>query len=636
MPPCVANNAMNGGLTMMKLLAIGRVCAVFALAALSFTASGHAQPAPAAPAMPACEGEALPGPFGTACLIRAPLPPKTDADYGAVHLRFRPSQAANEIIPESAFRGSWMSRLVQRVANQQVNSAVVLLEVRVAGSGLPANPGANGTDQGVPIALVPLAVYSFENRTNGPKFNLVQDYSDNLIGSRFVLQRDQVVRVRVKISYSHENPASLISSLTPVVNAAAGFGGHGFLVDAFQSQSMTNNLTSIESMLRSVNNMNGDDESWFNLNYDGGPTRLVYDFRLNPRQRGEARNLGRLEVTLQRRASLFTDDVLAPGPDGERRPNYRTGGRYDSQATDRIWADVKIANGMSPGAYVTQNTQLRRDVEELQNAGTSEANFDKRCTELHQDLARFGLSRHDRAAVFWAAFVQGASARRPEIRARPCIESDTGLWRLYGLELPPVGLPPPPIPSQRVVDTWIADEARPALWNTDPVSRVRQSRRLFRNEVAVVIAPNTLYDPNEVPTVTDARVPRDVLVSQLKPLRVACRYVRAEPGAASNLPRFNALGWLNDRVLVLTVDYGGVAGNPDSVQITALRFALPTDADWQAIANTQGIDRQCLRENALRTQSAPAAVQTPATTPPPAAQSPMQPGGQQPQQPTQR
>lgn len=613
---------------MTKLFAAGRLCALLALAAFAFNASSYAQPAPAAPAPPACTGETVPTQFGVVCLIQAPLPDMTGADYGAVRLRFRPGSAPNEIIPEREIRGSYLSRLFSRIANQQVNSAAILVEVRVSGPGLPVVAGTNGANIGVPIALVPLAVYSFENRTSA-KFNIVEDYADRVIGSRFLLQRDQTIHVRTKISFSHENPSSLIASLAPIVSTAAGFGGHGFLVDAFATQSMVNSMTSIEGMLRSANNLTADADRGFNLNYDGGPNRLTYDIRLNPRQ-SNTRNVGRLEVTLERRPSLFTEDVLPPGADGERRPNYHTGGGVDTQATERIWTDIKIANGQSPGQYVAANAGLRRDVEEFQSRGVSVPNFDTRCRSLREDLNAFGLSRHDRAAVFWAAFVQGDSATRQDIQEIYCIKRDRDLWAKYGFALPPTSAPPPAVPSQAVVDDWIYTDARPALWSENLTERVRRSRRLFRPEITVNIGANTLYEGTDIPAVTDGRVQRDILISQLKPLRVECRFIRQEPGASPNLPRFSVLGWLGERVLVLTVDYAGVVGNPNGVEITALRIANPVDADWQAIAGTPNIDRRCLRDNALRPQAA-----TPAAGgAPPAASA--QPGGQPQPQPTQR
>ena len=91
------------------------------------------------------------------------------------------------------------------------------------------------------------------------------------------------------------------------------FGGGGFVVTSFSSPQLMQNLTNIENLLRSPGNVEGTGDNWFDLNYETGPNQLIYDFQLNPRGRNaEPRPKGRLTLSLRRRPSLFTDQVL-PG-----------------------------------------------------------------------------------------------------------------------------------------------------------------------------------------------------------------------------------------------------------------------------------------------------------------------------------
>lgn len=583
--------------------------ALMALATLALVPSSLAQ-------APACAGEALSTHFGQMCLVRNDLPAITEEDYGVVRLRFRPPVGAGDVIPPNALRGSWLERLGQRVGNQQVNSAVILLEVRATGPGLQRVVGADGANLGVPLALVPLAVYSFENR-NGVKFNEVQDFADRVIGPRVLIRQDQSIRVRVKVAFSHENPASLVASLTPFVEVAAGFGGHGWAVGAVRNEGLMQNLANIEGMLRSVNDVNGESTAWVDLNYEQGANQLVYSIQLDPRperrsRRGEApRQLGVLTLSLERRPSLFTTGFLPGEGPGRGYPDYGTRGQWDEPASGRIWSAM-IGPDLSPERYVNQEQLVGAVVRRFQSPSTTLPDFEESCRQLREVMGNFSLSTADREAILWAAYVRGGTKQLYHFQRSECISGANGRWRFTDLRLPQAGEPPPPIPSPEEVDEWIVSVAAPALLHQNQVERVTMLRNLFRQMVVLNTAANTLF---EEPT-ANASVDRGVLISTLKPMRnVGCRFRRQEPGGPANLPRFSLLARLpeTNKLVVLTIDYGGRARGASRVEVQGLSVAEPSEADWDALEEQWPRESRCQRANA---EFAPAPPPGAGATPP--------------------
>lgn len=561
--------------------------AALTLAALMPQGDTHAQPSG--------ECDMLATAFGQACRRQAPLTPITDQDYGVVRLNFTPPSQLDDVIDRRAIEGTFLQRLASRTVSQSVRSAVVLLEVRVVGPTLPANPDETGRALGLPIATVPLALYEFDTR-GGAKFSESQDFARNrVIGPRILLTRDETVRARVRIVFTQDDPSSLLSTLAPVVSGAAAFGGTGFVVNSFANDALMGDLRRIESTLRSVNNIDAAADNWIDLDFNQA-SQLDYSFQLNPR-RGEARPQGRLVLTLERRPSLFTDDVLAGRDPGRRLPDYRTGQSWDSQAIGRIWIEPQVRPGVTPEEFALDDS-VKGMLDLLQDPRTPVATFDSVCRSLRNSLNGMaeGLSRHDRTALFWAAFVQGGTARSTEHRQNECIQTEARLWSQYELALPETG-PPPPRPltaSER--DEWLTDIAIPALTQRDESVRGNMLRRLFRDSVMVNIAPDTLFAPGDEPP-PNTLVDRTILSGMLRPMRVGCRFVREED---INLPRFSMLGRMpsNNRLLVITVDYGPRASGATRVEITGLQLREPRDADWDAIEATTGLGvGRCARTN---------------------------------------
>lgn len=556
-----------------------------ALAALMPSADTHAQTG--------CE--MLATAFGEACRRHAPLTPITDQDYGVVRLNFTPPNQLDDVIDRRAVDGTFLQRLASRTVAQSVRSAVVLLEVRVVGPELPPNHDESGRALGLPIATVPLALYEFDTR-GGAKFSESQDFARNrVIGPRILLTRDETVRARVRIVFTEQDPSSLLSMLAPVVRGAAAFGGSGFVVNAFANDALMGDLARIESTLRSVNNINAAADNWIDLDFNQA-SQLDYSFQLNPR-RGEARPQGRLVLTLERRPSLFTDDVL-PGRDpGRRLPDYRTEQSWDSRAIGRLWTEPQVRPGVSPEEFA-QSDGVKGMLDLLQDPRTPLATFDGICRNLRNSLNGMsdGLSRHDKTALFWAAFVQGGTARSPEHRQNECIQTEGRLWAQYQFALPDIGPPPlrPLTAAER--DEWLADIAIPALTQRDESIRGSMLRRLFRESVLVNIAPNTLFDPGDEPG-PNTLVDRNILATMLRPMRVGCRFVHPDD---VDLPRFNILGRLpaQDRLVILTVDYGPRASGASRVEVVGMQVRPPRDADWDAIEATTGLGvGRCIRTN---------------------------------------
>lgn len=544
-----------------------------------------------------CGGESISTYFGQMCLVRNNLPPITEEDYGVVRLRFRPAADLDHVIPRRAIRGSWLERLGQRVGNQQVNSAVVLMEVRATGPGLQQMMGPDGANMGVPLALVPLAVYSFENR-DGVQFNEVQDFADRVIGPRLLIRQDQTIRVRVKVAFSHENPASLVASLRPFIQAAAGFGGQGWAVGLMRDEGLLNSISSIEGMLRSVNDVNGESTAWVDLNYEQGANQLQYAIALDPQRRvgrdSAPQQLANVTLTLERRPSLFTTETVSG--EGRLHPNYGTRGLWDDAASGRIWSAM-IAPDLSAERYVNQEQLVAAVLQRFQSPATTLPDFEDSCRQLRQVLGNFSLSAADREAILWAAYVRGGTARGHQFRRSQCISNSSRRWSMTDLRLPDAGEPPPPLPTPEEVDDWLVVFAAPALLHQNPSERRVMLTNLFRQMVVLNATPGTLFDEQT----TNAEVDRSVLISTLKPLRnVGCRFRRQDADGPRDLPRFSLLGRMpnDNRLVVLTIDYGGRARGASRVEVQGLTIAEPTERDWEAIAATPNLPARCHRDNA--------------------------------------
>lgn len=557
-----------------------------------------------------CQGEVRPTTFGQGCLQRLDLPPITDQDYGIVHLNFVPPPSPEDVIPARALNGTWLERLVQRSANQRVAAATVLLEVRTSGGDL-----ASPDSEGVPLAIVQLANYEYDSRGK-LMFREGQDFANRELAARLLLSRGQTIRARIRVVFSQQNPAALVETLRPFVGAASAFGGGGFVISAFSQPQLLQNFSQIETLLRSPGNIDGDSSNWFDLNFENGPNQLTFDFSLDPRGSRNAapRPKGRLTLQLLRRPSLFTSQAL-PGEPGRRLPDYGVNGRLDSAAIDRLWANAMVAPGVSAERYVAQTGGLQSSLQTLRAATTPETTFDDLCEGLRRELNRLGhsLSQHDRTALVWAAFVQGQSALRPEIQQRRCIARDRELWQSYGLILPPTNPPRPPLPSTQTRDAWIRIAAG-ALRDPDPRTRNEGLIDLFAPRVMVRIDPNTIYGPDDPVPEPFAEVDRVSLVRDMRVLRVGCRFAVSPDG-----PTFNVLARRpdNNKLLTLTINYGGRIGGATNVEITGLSVRETTDADWAALAATGDLRPACQASNRAYAPVDPPAppTQSPPTQP---------------------
>jgi len=561
--------------------------------------------------------------FGVACRMRNAPAPITDHDYGVVRLHFTPPPPG-DVIPQRAMDGTWLESLAQRTVAQSVRSAVVLLEVRTVGPNLPANPDETGQATGVPIAYVPLAVYSYDS-TRSLKFSEMQDFANRVIGPRLLIQRDQTIRVRPQIRFSQSDPSSLINMLAPVVRSAAAFGGHGFVVDAFASETLMADMSRIESTLRSVGSVDAESDNWIDLDFNDAGGQLVYDFQLNPRARfgrpAAPRPLGRVAVTLERRPSLFTDKVLAGGAPGARLPDYGVGGELNTNSTDLIWVDGRIRPGMSPADYMRQPL-IGPTVTAFQSENITVPAFDTACRGLRAFIEAESerLSRHDRRAMMWAAFVTGPSSMRPELHDTQCIARDATLWRNYGLPLPATRPPPPPVPDAEARDEWIVNVATPIL-ALDPTSpeRFPKLRGLFGQQVAISAAPGTIFAAGEEPE-NGTRMDRDALARLLRPMpmQVGCRFIRQAEGADPNLPQFSFLARRGDtgQLLTFTADYAGRERGAYRVEIVGLRVEPTPSSDFEFMAQQSGIAQRCL-DPATAPSGPPPEVSTSVVTPTP-------------------
>jgi len=545
----------------------------WALAAALFAVSS------AALAQPACSGRVITSVFGQGCATRLNNAPLTDHDYGYVHIEFSPPPSVEDVVRERDLQGTWLQGLLQRTGGARVTSAVVLLDIRAVGG-----DHVDGADpaRGVPLAIVPLAAYQYDGRRS-LQFSEQQEFANRDLQANLLISRGLNISTTFRVVFSTQNVGSLVNSLRPVINASAALGGHGFVVNNSVSQGLMTNLAEIESTLRSPGNTEVTTENRVDLSFEG-ENRLDYQFQLNPRQHDRPKGI--LVVELRRRPSLFTSDVR-PGEPGRRLPDYHVDSVQDS---DRIWIDGRVAPGISPAAYVRSDELLRDYVRTFQERITPEAEFDRVCSTLRERLGSVGLSRHDRAAVFWAAFAYGGSAERPEIQNRPCILREREEWARYGFRLPET-IPPRPIPSAQARDRWLYF-ASLALADPNPATRNPAVLDLFAPNVMVTIEPGTLYDAADPVPPPGEPLQRATLVRDMRVLRVGCRF-----SVLNDAPRFNVLARRIDtnEVLTLTLDYGG---RPDgAVEITGLQVRRATDADWAALDAANDPRPQCRSSN---------------------------------------
>jgi len=558
----------------MGVARILRLAAAFAVGAIALSSAALAQPAP-------CTGRTITSVFGQGCATRANAAPLTDHDYGYVHIEFSPPASVEDVVRERDLQGTWLQGLLQRTGGARVTSAVVLLDIRAVGG-----DHVDGADpaRGVPLAIVPLAAYQYDGRRS-LQFSEQQEFANRDLQANLLISRGLNISTTFRVVFSNQNVGSLVASLRPVINASAALGGHGFVVNNSVSQGLMTNLAEIESTLRSPGNTEVTTENRVDLSFDGDQNRLDYQFQLNPRAANRPK--GMLIVELRRRPSLFTSDLMAGQP-GQRLPDYHVDSVQDS---DRIWIDGRVAPGISPAAYVRGEELLRGYVTTFQDRTVTEGEFDRVCSTLRERLTSVGLSRHDRAAVFWAAFAHGASAERPEIQNRPCIIREREEWTRYGFVLPNTIPPRPPVPSAQARDRWLYYASR-ALADTDPATRNTAVLDLFAPNVMVTIAPGTLYDAADPVPPPGEGLQRTTLVRDMKALNVGCRF-----GVQNDAPRFNVLARRIDtnQVLTLTIDYGGRTDG--SVEITGLRVRPTTEEDWAALDAANDPRPQCRSSN---------------------------------------
>lgn len=554
-----------------RLLRLG---ATFAVAIIAGSSAALAQPA-------ACTGRVITSVFGQGCATRVNAAPMTDHDYGYVHIEFSPPASVEDVVRERDLQGTWLQGLLQRTGGARVTSAVVLLDIRAVGG-----DHVDGADpaRGVPLAIVPLAAYQYDGRRS-LQFSEQQEFANRDLQANLLISRGLNISTTFRVVFSNQNVGSLVASLRPVINASAALGGHGFVVNNSVSQSLASNLAQIESTLRSPGNTEVTTENRVDLSFDGDQNRLDYQFQLNPR--GTDRPKGMLVVELRRRPSLFTSDLL-PGQPGQRLPDYHVDSVQDS---DRIWIDGRVAPGISPAAYVRSDELLRDYVATFQERITPEAEFDRVCSTLRERLSSVGLSRHDRAAVFWAAFAHGASAERPEIQNRPCIIRERAEWGRYGFQLPVTIAPRPPAPNAQARDRWLY-YASLALADANPATRNPAVLDLFAPTVLVNIAPGTLYDTADPVPPPGTPLQRETLVRDMKVLQVGCRF-----SVLNDAPRFSTLARRTDtnEVLTLTIDYGGRADG--AVEITGLNVRSTSEEDWAALDAANDPRPQCRSSN---------------------------------------
>lgn len=557
-------------MTISRTLRLG---AALAVAIFAGSSAALAQPA-------ACSGRVITSVFGQGCATRVNAEPMTDHDYGYVHIEFSPPASVEDVVRERDLQGTWLQGLVQRTSGARVTSAVVLLDIRAVGG-----DHVDGADpaRGVPLAIVPLAAYQYDGRRS-LQFSEQQEFANRDLQANLLISRGLNISTTFRVVFSNQNVGSLVASLRPVINASAALGGHGFVVNNTVSQGLMTNLAQIESALRSPGNTEVTTENRVDLNFDEGHNRLDYQFQLNPRRTDRPK--GMLVVELRRRPSLFTSDLL-PGQPGRRLPDYHVDSVQDS---DRIWIDGRVAPGISPAAYVRSDELLRDYVGTFQERTTQAIEFDRVCSTLRESLSSVGLSRHDRAAVFWAAFAHGASAELPEIQNRPCILRERTEWTRYGFQLPAT-VPPRPIPSATARERWL-NYASLVLGDSNPTTRNRAVLDLFAPMVSVNIAPATLYDAADPVPPPNRPVPRETLVRDMKVLQVGCRF-----NVLTDAPRVSSLARRIDtnQVLTLTIDYGG--REDGTIEITGLSVRPTTDEDWAALDAVNDPRPQCRSSN---------------------------------------
>jgi hypothetical protein len=239
----------------------------------------------------------------------------------------------------------------------------------------------------------------------------------------------------------------------------------------------------------------------------------------------------------------------------------------------------------------------------FQTPSTTLPDFEESCRQLRQVLGNFSLSAADREAIMWAAYVRGGTRQLHSFRRSECISNSNRRWNMTDLRLPEVGEPPPRLPTSEEIDEWLVVAAAPALLHQNQAERSIMLRNLFRQMVILNAAAGTLFDDET----TNAEVDRSILINTLRPMRnVGCRFRRQ----GAELPRFSVLARMpeDNKLVVLTIDYGGRASGASRVEVQGLSIAEPTDADWDALAATPSLPARCQRANA---EFAPSDAPTP-------------------------
>jgi hypothetical protein len=178
----------------------------------------------------------------------------------------------------------------------------------------------------------------------------MQQFSDRVLSTWFPLSRDQIVRVRMQVRFSNVEHGNLARDLTSMVSNATAFSAHDFTLNPDIVQRRNSDAQRMDLYFRSPGNAVAIKDNWYDLAFEGNSRNsLRYDVLL---ARETNISAGTIHVKLERRASIFTRDVVSTSaPNDARVPNYHRADRGDARSAAFIWTEGRLSPDVSPSSY---------------------------------------------------------------------------------------------------------------------------------------------------------------------------------------------------------------------------------------------------------------------------------------------
>ncbi len=385
-----------------EIMKIGVIAAIAAFA-MSATASQAQE------AKPDCYDDV----FGRFCKTAAPLPPKTNSDYGVIYIAVRPPDSVTASVLKSKNSG-WRNWL-RKYFIPQVKQGQIVVELTRSVAGVQQK-----------LATIPVASFTVDEN-DGVTVDKSTPWSGSVpVTPYFRLDNaSNAITANITVRSTKEQGSNIVSAAAQAAGLAQAFGASGWVISTATAPAINASLGQIESSIIKQSGENVTSSTPVTLSFEGD-TRLDFTYDFVRREKPT----GLVQIQLVRRPSLFVADTLP-----NRIPDYATSGRTDLAITDWFL-----------GHQLTPNKTIREYLAEksagqlatFQQISVSPGVFQSACNSVRSALqsSDSGLNPHDSMAIFWAAWVGGNNWKQANLRSQPCLAGQLPAFPIYQLKVP--------------------------------------------------------------------------------------------------------------------------------------------------------------------------------------------------------